>query len=164
MKLAEIYEILNEPRKALDLVYEGVLSPLLLIKAHMSAVIGSRKRRPVDATGPGAAQPGSLFEEKSRPGAKVGKNAKVRNRLSINQLKEIEEVKEREVTRGFKRCQELWAQLALFDDERSQPHSRVDVLERELLFESEKLVETFRETRNLFLTARVSAFVGPMIS
>jgi len=23
MKLAEIYEILNEPRKALDLVYEG---------------------------------------------------------------------------------------------------------------------------------------------
>lgn len=24
MKLAEIYEIINEPRKALDLVYEGV--------------------------------------------------------------------------------------------------------------------------------------------
>jgi hypothetical protein len=25
MKLAEIYEILNQPRKALDLVYEGML-------------------------------------------------------------------------------------------------------------------------------------------
>jgi hypothetical protein len=30
MKLAEIYEILNEPRKALELVYEGLHSTLLL--------------------------------------------------------------------------------------------------------------------------------------
>lgn len=30
MKLAEIYEILNEPRKALELVYEGMLSYLFL--------------------------------------------------------------------------------------------------------------------------------------
>ena len=29
MKLAEIYEILNEPRKALELVYEGISSNLL---------------------------------------------------------------------------------------------------------------------------------------
>jgi hypothetical protein len=30
MKLAEIYEILNEPRKALELVYEGLHFTLLL--------------------------------------------------------------------------------------------------------------------------------------
>lgn len=32
MKLAEIYEILNEPRKALTLVYEGGLTELLCVQ------------------------------------------------------------------------------------------------------------------------------------
>ncbi|KAG6863908.1 hypothetical protein C0991_002154, partial [Blastosporella zonata] len=51
MKLAEIYEIMNEPRKALELVYE---------------VIDSRKKRPKEATtSQTPAATTSLFEEKA---------------------------------------------------------------------------------------------------
>jgi hypothetical protein len=31
MKLAEIYEIMNEPRKALDLVYQGIFVDFALL-------------------------------------------------------------------------------------------------------------------------------------
>ncbi|KAG5653250.1 hypothetical protein H0H81_001507 [Sphagnurus paluster] len=135
MKLAEIYEILNEPRKALELVYE---------------VIDSRKKRPKEA---GTAQnidsgtaSTSLFEERAKSKA-LGKN---QGRLTHAQLRELEAEKEKEVLRGYKRVQELWAGMLEHEED----------AEREWLVEAEKLVETFRETRNLFLTTRTNPFRG----
>ncbi|KAH9944859.1 TPR-like protein [Amylocystis lapponica] len=134
MKLAEIYEILNEPRKALDLVMQ---------------VIDSRKRHPREATvDDESAEPGtmSLFEEKART---KGKAAKA-NRLPTAQLRELEAQKERDVVQGFHRVRELWVRM-LADEE--------DAV-REWIVEAEKLVESFRETRNLFLTSRHQGFRG----
>lgn len=129
MKLAEIYEILNEPRRALDLVYE---------------VIGSRRKARRDGKSQQSDREesivpssSSLFVETSASGKKGSKS----NRLNTVQLKELEAEKEKEVLRGWKRLCEIW------DEE--------EKLE-EWLMEAEKLVEAFRETRNLFSTTRVS--------
>ncbi|KAG5642745.1 hypothetical protein DXG03_002260 [Asterophora parasitica] len=136
MKLAEIYEILNEPRKALELVYE---------------VIDSRKKRPKEANASqpsdGTAGSTSLFEERAKSKASA---AKTQGRLTHAQLRELEAEKEKEVIRGYKRAKELWAGMLAHDEE----------AEREWLTEAEKLVETFRETRNLFLTTRTNPFRG----
>ncbi|KAF8631751.1 hypothetical protein AX15_002207 [Amanita polypyramis BW_CC] len=149
MKLAEIYEILNEPRKALDLVYE---------------VIDSRKKRPreaISAATPGPSAPSfstSLFLEE-RPGVKTkqttGTSTRPQNRLTQAQLRELEAEKEREVMRGWGRAKELWSGMltSMHGGEATQE-------EREWLIEAERLVETFRETRNLFLTSRNLPFRG----
>ncbi|KAJ7876870.1 TPR-like protein [Mycena olivaceomarginata] len=84
MKLAEIYEILNQPRKALDLVYE---------------VIDSRKRRPKEgknAATPSAPAAQSLIQDKpaKRPKTPTKKSA---NRLSNAELRAMEGKKEKEV-------------------------------------------------------------------
>ncbi|KAF9450761.1 TPR-like protein, partial [Macrolepiota fuliginosa MF-IS2] len=137
MKLAEIYEIMNEPRKALELVYE---------------VIDSRKRR---GRGDAANQmedqsnigSTSLFEERAQPKVKIQPRAP---RLTHAQLRELESQKEKEVTRGYKRLQELWPDMLNGEPEAG----------REWLAEAERLVETFRETRNLFLTSRTHPFRG----
>ncbi|KDQ49967.1 hypothetical protein JAAARDRAFT_42458 [Jaapia argillacea MUCL 33604] len=139
MKLAEIYEILNEPRKALDLVYQ---------------VIDSRRKRaaPKGADGEptSAAAPGtSLFEEKARTKSKSS-SSKSQNRLTPAQLKELEKQKELEVTDGYHRLKALWPRMMVGDE----------AAEREWLFEAEKLVETFRETRKLFITNRTNPFRG----
>ena len=86
----------------------------------------------------------SLFEEKARA---KGKSASVKaNKLNVAQLKELEAQKEKEVAQGFRRVQELWPRMLSGDEE----------AEREWLVEAEKLIESFRETRNLFQTSRVS--------
>src|SRR3984885_5681939 len=79
MKLAEIYEILNEPRKALELVYEGLsiflslcyFTLLLTESTYTPPVIDSRKKRPKESAGQNhghqtSEDPSgtSLFEEK----------------------------------------------------------------------------------------------------
>ena len=46
---------------------------------------------------------------------------------------------------GYRRIRELWAGMMGGDEE----------CEREWMVEAEKLVDMFRETRNLFLTSRV---------
>ncbi|KAL4243959.1 Transcription factor Tfc4/TFIIIC-102/Sfc4 [Abortiporus biennis] len=134
MKLAEIYEIMNEPRKALDLVLQ---------------VIDSRKKRARHDTDSHASNehPGTLFEEKAR-----GKPVKTpkSSKLTAVQLRELEAQKEREVMQGYHRLKELWPGM-LKEEEGAV---------REWLIESEKLVETFRETRNLFLTTRNQGFRG----
>ncbi|KAG6843906.1 hypothetical protein H0H87_011895, partial [Tephrocybe sp. NHM501043] len=87
MKLAEIYEILNEPRKALELVYE---------------VIDSRKKRPKDptsATSASTAASTSLFEEKAAK-TKSSTGNKTQGRLTHAQLRQLEAEKEKEVVRG----------------------------------------------------------------
>ncbi|KAI6031287.1 hypothetical protein BKA83DRAFT_4198140 [Pisolithus microcarpus] len=141
MKLAELYEIMDEPRKALELVYQ---------------VIDSRKRRlpqsedvNVDRTTP---QPtASLFDEKSQTRQK-GKAANKQGRLSLAELKVLEEEREKEVVTGYKRVEELWPRI-LGDHPDDQA-------EREWILEAEKLIEMFRETRNLFLTTKNYDFRG----
>ncbi|KAI0664249.1 TPR-like protein [Cubamyces menziesii] len=142
MKLAEIYEILNEPRKALDLVMQ---------------VIESRKRRAAHREGtaeggPGETASASLFEEGKVRGAKAkGTPAKANpNRLTIVQLRELETQKEREAVQSWHRVQELWPQML----------ANEEAATREWLVEAEKLVESFRETRALFLTSRHRGFRG----
>ncbi|PBK91165.1 TPR-like protein [Armillaria gallica] len=136
MKLAEIYEILNEPRKALELVYE---------------VIDSRKKRPKDKTATQAEDPAtaSLFpEERTQPRTKPA--VKAQNRLTHAQFRELEVEKEKEIVRGYRRLQEVWAKMMEANE----------VAEREWMVEAEKMVETFRETRNLFMTSRNNGFRG----
>jgi general transcription factor 3C polypeptide 3 (transcription factor C subunit 4) len=89
----------------------------------------------------------SLFEETSR-GKSKSSTSKSR-KLTPAQLRELEEQKEREVVRGYRRVEELWPRLL---DESDQGREEV---EREWMFEAEKLVDMFRETRMLFLTSKV---------
>lgn len=109
-------------------------------------VIDSRKKRPKESTnqpeGNNSAST-SLFEEKASAKSKAALRAQ--GRLTHTQLRELESQKEKEVMKGYRRVQELWPGMLTGDEE----------AEREWLVEAEKLVETFRETRNLFLTSRV---------
>lgn len=115
-------------------------------------MIDSRKRRPRDATvdtHPADAPTSSLFEESA-----IKKKSKVLSkaaRLTLPELHELERKKEEEVKRGYALLCELWPKMLL-------PHGAdgQDLAEREWLFEAEKLVDMFRETRNLFRTSRVS--------
>ncbi|EMD31266.1 hypothetical protein CERSUDRAFT_145423 [Gelatoporia subvermispora B] len=137
MKLAEIYEILGNPRRALDLVLQ---------------VIDSRKRRSrQDASGEGTPDPSGtlLFEDKARGKGKAAQ-AKPANRLTHAQLRELEAQQERETAASFRRVRELWPRMLAGETE----------AEREWLVEAEKLVESFRETRNLFLASRQLGFRG----
>lgn len=127
-------------------------SPLFNSLILFSAVIDSRKKRPPTATASTTQARGSLFEEtRSRATGKSSStvNVKAQNRLSHAQLRELEEQKESEVLKGWKRVTELWPRLLGSGD-------RQEEAEMEWLLEAEKLVETFRETRNLFLTTRVT--------
>lgn len=157
MKLAEIYEILNEPRKALDLVYQGNKpTPTRISITNVDVVIDARRRKHgarsnADAVADEPA--GSLFEEKGRGrGKSFTANTK---KLTPDQIRELETEREREVMRGYRRATDLWPRM--LDDPRTlgQPEA-----EREWFFEAEKLVETFRETRRLFTTTRV-CYHGP---
>lgn len=67
------------------------------------------------------------------------------NRLTHSQLRELESQKEKEVVQGYRRLKDLWSGMLA---EEEGP-------EREWMLEAEKLVDMFRETRNLFLTSRV---------
>ena len=131
MKLAEIYEIMGEPRKALDLVYE-------VIDSRKKRAKGASANAADDASNPMST---SLFaEDKAR-----AKAAAARPRLTHAQLREMELEKEKEVIKGYRRLKELWTGMLNEEEE----------AEREWLVQAEKLVDMFRETRNLFLTSRV---------
>jgi len=116
---------------------------------YPSTVIDSRKRRthqPEASPAPGTVpqpQGASLFEEKSRTKAKTPVPGK--SRLTLAELKALEEQRERDVILGYNRIEDLWPRML---------HGDVEA-EREWMIEVEKLVEMFRETRNLFLTTRV---------
>jgi general transcription factor 3C polypeptide 3 (transcription factor C subunit 4) len=116
------------------------------------SVIDSRKRRPRDAaadTHPADAPNSSLFEESVIK--KKGKVLSKASRLTLPELHELERKKEDEVKRGYMLLRELWPKMLV-------PHGAdgQDLTEREWLLEAEKLVDMFRETRNLFRTSRVS--------
>ncbi|KAJ7055549.1 hypothetical protein C8F01DRAFT_994021 [Mycena amicta] len=138
MELAEIYEILDEPRKALDLVYE---------------VMDSRRRRPRDN---GPADPTDanrlppLIQEKQKPPPpKTMSQMKRLNkppRLTPQELRALEETKETEAMVSYRRVRELWDAMVRGEDEDTE----------EWLGEAKKLIEAFRETRRLFSTSRGS--------
>lgn len=116
-------------------------------------VIDARKRRPGQADGtalpgaPSTSQAGaSLFDEKSHARPK-GRAATKNGRLTLADLKALEEQREKEVLLGYKRIEELWPSVLCAECN--------DEIVREWMLEAEKLVEMFRETRNLFLTSRV---------
>jgi general transcription factor 3C polypeptide 3 (transcription factor C subunit 4) len=151
MKLAEIYEIMGEPRKALDLVYEGkfsILYPLFFSK--MIVVIDCRKKRgksnaanqTEDAANPSTT---SLFSEDKATHRPKAASSRAQNRLTHAQLRALEVQKEKEVVKGYRRLKEIWSGMLAGEKES----------EREWLLEAEKLIDMFRETRNLFVTSRV---------
>ncbi|EDR04660.1 uncharacterized protein LACBIDRAFT_304399 [Laccaria bicolor S238N-H82] len=136
MKLAEIYEILGETQWALELLYE---------------VIDSRKKRAKAPATQFEDDPttASLFAEERIARSKA--NAiRVQHQLTHLQLRELEAAKEKEVMQGYQRIRELWAGMMGGDEE----------CEREWMVEAEKLVDMFREMRNLFLTSRGNPFKG----
>ncbi|KAJ7448791.1 TPR-like protein [Mycena latifolia] len=129
MKLAEVYEILDEPRKALELVYE---------------VIDSRQRRPkeinaVDGTAPNV--PPLIQDKPAKPRTKAKMS---HNRLSNTELRALEAKKEAEAVASHRRLKELWPRMLEGPGEPRQAW----------LLEAEKLIDAFRETRRLFSTAR----------
>lgn len=119
-------------------------------------MIDSRKRRAAQRDGTvdsGGGDPASasLFEEGKVRGSKAkGTPAKSNpNKLTVTQLRELETQKEREGVQSWHRVQELYARMLAGEEEAT----------REWLVEAEKLVESFRETRALFLTSRVRSIV-----
>ncbi|KAJ7185699.1 hypothetical protein C8R46DRAFT_982456 [Mycena filopes] len=141
MKLAEVYEILDQPRKALELVYE---------------VIDARRRRPKEATAAVAddiapAVPALINDKPVKPRARQPKKAST-NRLSNAELRELEAKKEAEVTAGYRRLKELWPRMLQGEGEPRQ----------EWMIEADKLVEAFRETRRLFSTSRTFKGMFPV--
>lgn len=160
MKLAELYEILDEPRKALDLVYQGnsfsycywfrLLNPLFkVIDSRAKSKVPKEHSDTPQARGQTHA---SLFEEIPRGKSKL--SSRKSRKLTPAQLHELEEQKERDVVRGYRRVEELWPRL-LDEIDPGQVEA-----EREWMFEVEKLVDMFRETRMLFLTSRVCCLLG----
>lgn len=87
----------------------------------------------------------SLFEEtpSSRP-TKGHKSSKSSRPVA----RELEVEKEKEVLKGYQRVMDLTPAMKTGDE----------VAVKEWLLEAEKLIENFRETRRLFLSARVSNF------
>ncbi|RXW22111.1 hypothetical protein EST38_g3735 [Candolleomyces aberdarensis] len=146
MKLAEIYEILGETRRALDLVYEVIDSR----KKRKNANQSQAEMTP-DPSGSQAMASTSLFTEDKLTAKSKAAAARAQNRLTHAQLRELEAEKEKEVIKGFKRLKEQWSALLSGDGVNA---------EREWLLEAEKLVDMFRETRNLFLTSRANPFRG----
>ncbi|KAJ7236030.1 hypothetical protein C8J57DRAFT_1377318 [Mycena rebaudengoi] len=142
MKLAEIYEILNEPRKALELVYE---------------VIDSRQRAPkgpdTNSSQPSQQPSASLFAE-DKSGRSKASASRAANRMSAEALKELEAKLERDTLKSHRRLTELWPMIS---------KNEVNDSEREWLIEAEKLIEGFRETRKLFGSSAIFRGMFPVI-
>ncbi|KIY61656.1 TPR-like protein [Cylindrobasidium torrendii FP15055 ss-10] len=135
MQLAELYEVIGETRKALTLVYE---------------VIDSRKKGPrkKNAAGDSDANPGgSLFAE-DKPAGKV--KQKPQNRLSPMQLRQLETEREAEMVREHRRLKELWPAMAEGNE----------AAYNEWMLKAHQMIETFRETRNLFMTGKHAQYRG----
>jgi len=149
MKLAELYEAMNEPRKALNLVYEGdsVSAAFQFFFKPFHLVIEARKRHLTrEGQSEGAAtdhtQPSeSLFQEK----AARGKAKKTKRGMTLAQLQELELEHEASTKRGFESLKKLAP-----DMKRGKPEA-----EAAWLLEAETLVESFREVKPLFPSTRV---------
>lgn len=153
MKLAEIYEILNEPRKALDLVYEGKTRfPFYpRSESHSLLVIDSRKYRKDKISDPAAGQAeqaqqpsSSLFVEDKSTDKSTAKTTKSgRPRMSVEALMELEAKLEQDTLKSYRRLAELYPKIS---------KEEVNDFERDWLLQAEKMIESFRECRQLFTT------------
>ena len=90
-----------------------------------------------------SAQGASLFEE--TPSSRPTKGHRP-SKSSRPVARELEVEKEKEVLKGYQRVKELTPVMKTGNE----------VAVKEWLLEAEKLIETFRETRRLFLSTRVS--------
>ena len=95
------------------------------------------------------AQGASLFEE--TPSTRPVKGHKP-SKSSRPVARELEVEKEKEVSRGYQRVMDLTPAMKTGNE----------IAIKEWLLEAEKLIETFRETRRLFLSTRVSDL--PLVS
>jgi general transcription factor 3C polypeptide 3 (transcription factor C subunit 4) len=86
----------------------------------------------------------SLFDEKAAPPKKGTKSGA--QRLSPAELKALEMERQAKIDASYEMCKQLYDGMMAGDDE----------AESEWLIEAEKLVEHFRETRQLFITSKVS--------
>ncbi|KAJ6590475.1 TPR-like protein [Mycena vulgaris] len=130
MKGAEIYEILNEPKRALALVYE---------------VIDSRMRnwRSKDQTAPPVSTrpSGSLFFEGKTTESKSSRKGAV---ASAEELKELEVEIEEQYLQDYRKVKKLWPRIS---------KAEIDDSARDWLFHAGRLIDGFRETRQLFSSA-----------
>jgi general transcription factor 3C polypeptide 3 (transcription factor C subunit 4) len=155
MKLAEIYEAMGDPKKALGLVYQGKREGLNCVMTLMNfpSVIDARKRAKVGKQG--GLQPStsttqadqginrSLFDEKATAAKKSAKPTG--QRLSPVELKALEQERQKKLDAAHEMCKQLYNGMMAGDKE----------AESEWLIEAEQLVEHFRETRQLFITSKV---------
>ena len=88
-------------------------------------------------------QGASLFEETPSPRQNKGYKS---SRSSRPVARELEVEKEKEVLKGYQRVKDLTPAMKTGNE----------VVVKEWLLEAEKLIESFRETRRLFLSTRVS--------
>lgn len=116
----------------------------LVLDARRRSKAGNRQEQDEHE---GQAVGSSLFEERGRTAKdKAGKAAPPKSaKLTAAQLRELEAKKEQEAVLSYRRVKDLWARMLAGDPE----------ADREWMHEAESLVESFRETRALFLSSRV---------
>ncbi|THH04363.1 hypothetical protein EW145_g5576 [Phellinidium pouzarii] len=138
MKLAEIYEVTSQPRKALELVYQ---------------VMDARRRKTGVAQTDPSQQTSSdpdaltLFAETKRAKSTARRSQAT---LSREQLVELEHKKEEEASAWYTLVKQTWNDMLKGEAE----------AENDWLIHAEKLVEMFRETRNLFPSRGARPFSG----
>ncbi|KAJ7266948.1 hypothetical protein B0H12DRAFT_140673 [Mycena haematopus] len=140
MKLAEICEILNEPRKALELVYDVIDSRKKFVKSSEPAA---------GQSGQASQQPSSSLFAEEKSTTKTTKSG--RQRMSLEALAELESKMEQDTLKTYRRLGELYPKIS---------KEEVNDFEREWLIEAEKLIESFRECRQLFTTSSSLAWRG----
>lgn len=147
MKLAELYEATDEPRKALNLVYEGMTCNMHLRRDFLilagNIVIDARKRgvvRDSHAVANPAMAADSLFLEKGK-----AKPKKAKRGMTIAQLQGLELEHEAMTKKGFEELKTLTPKMKAGDP----------LAEAAWLIEAEKLIESFREVKPLFPSTRV---------
>ncbi|KAJ6488044.1 hypothetical protein C8R45DRAFT_264401 [Mycena sanguinolenta] len=143
MQLAEIYEILNEPRKALDLVYEVIDSRKRTAKSAADVVAGQPAQAPQQPSS-------SLFAEDKSADKSTTKTTK-RPRISAEALMELESKMEQDTLKAYRRLAELYPKIS---------KEEANDFERDWLIEAEKLTDSFRECRQLFTTSSSLAWRG----
>ncbi|GJJ15577.1 hypothetical protein Clacol_009855 [Clathrus columnatus] len=131
MKLAELYEALDEPRKALNLVYEVIDTRKRGIIREAQAVADINTPQPTAS---------SLFIEKGR-----AKSKKVKRGMTLSQLQALELENEAATKAGFEAVNHLTPKVKAGDEQATVAW----------LVEAEKLIESFREVKPLFPSTRV---------
>ncbi|KDQ11782.1 hypothetical protein BOTBODRAFT_113883 [Botryobasidium botryosum FD-172 SS1] len=142
MRLAEVYEMTNKPRKALELVNEVIAA---------RAARAAAKPADTQQEEPEPAQSSSSFFDERRKFATPSKQRKAgSSTLTLKQLQELEAQRRQAVEQGFARLAKLEKDVDAGDEGAIA----------EWLQEAGNLVEDFRRTKQLFLSNRFALFRG----